>query len=265
MNVPLFPPGDDPGPSFVRLLHRVGEFPDVPPGPLSDVPHGTTVVALRYGNGVLMAGDRRATSGNLISHRDMEKVFPADSHSVVGIAGAAGPAVEMVRLFQLQLEHYEKVEGSRLSIEGKANQLGIMIRGNLPAAMQGLVVVPLFAGYDEKRATGRLFEYDVTGGRYEERDYAATGSGSLHGGTVIKLGFRDNLTRDESIDLALKALFHAADEDSATGGPDLMRGIFPVVATVEREGFVRVPDADLAQRTTALLEQLRANRGGLPR
>ena len=222
-------------------------------------------MALRYGDGVLMAGDRRATSGNLISHRAMEKVFPADSHSVVGIAGAAGPAVEMVRLFQLQLEHYEKVEGSRLSIEGKANQLGIMIRGNLPAAMQGLVVVPLFAGYDEKRLTGRLFEYDVTGGRYEERDYAATGSGSLHGGTVIKLGFRDNLTRDESIDLAIKALFHAADEDSATGGPDLMRGIFPVVATVDREGFRRVDDDELAQRTTNLLDDLRAQRGGLPR
>ena len=243
----------------------MGDFPEVPPGPLSEIPHGTTVVALRYGDGVLMAGDRRATSGNLISHRAMEKVFPADSHSVVGIAGAAGPAVEMVRLFQLQLEHYEKVEGTRLSIEGKANQLGIMIRGNLPAAMQGLVVVPLFAGYDEKRNTGRLFEYDVTGGRYEERDYAATGSGSLHGGTVIKLGFRDDLTRDESIDLAIKALFHAADEDSATGGPDLMRGIFPVVATVDREGFRRVDDTELAQRTTDLLDELRSNRGGLPR
>jgi proteasome beta subunit len=243
----------------------VGDFPEVPTGPISEVPHGTTVVALRYGDGVLMAGDRRATSGNLISHRAMEKVFPADSHSVVGIAGAAGPAVEMVRLFQLQLEHYEKVEGSRLSIEGKANQLSAMIRGNLPAAMQGLVVVPLFAGYDEKRLTGRLFEYDVTGGRYEERDYAATGSGSLHAGTVIKLGFRDNLTRDESIDLAIKALFHAADEDSATGGPDLMRGIFPVVATVDRDGFRRVDDDDLAQRTANLLDELRAQRGGLPR
>jgi proteasome beta subunit len=233
--------------------------------PIPDIPHGTTVVALRYGEGVLMAGDRRATAGNLISHRAMEKVFPADSHSVVGIAGAAGPAVEMVRLFQLQLEHYEKVEGSRLSIEGKANQLGIMIRGNLPAAMQGLVVVPLFAGYDEKRQGGRLFEYDVTGGRYEERDHAATGSGSLHAGTVIKLGFHDGLTRDESIDLAVEALFHAADEDSATGGPDLMRGIFPVVATVERGGFVRVPDAELAQRTTTLLERIQSRRGGLPR
>ena len=243
----------------------MGDFPEVPTGPISEVPHGTTVVALRYGDGVLMAGDRRATSGNLISHRAMEKVFPADSHSVVGIAGAAGPAVEMVRLFQLQLEHYEKVEGSRLSIEGKANQLSAMIRGNLPAAMQGLVVVPLFAGYDEKRLTGRLFEYDVTGGRYEERDYAATGSGSLHGGTVIKLGFRDNLTRDESIALAIKALFHAADEDSATGGPDLMRGIFPVVATVDRDGFRRVDDDDLAQRTANLLDELRAQRGGLPR
>ena len=237
----------------------------MPAGPVSEVPHGTTVVALRYGQGVLMAGDRRATSGNLISHRAMEKVFPADSHSVVGIAGAAGPAVEMVRLFQLQLEHYEKVEGTRLSIEGKANQLGIMIRGNLPAAMQGLVVVPLFAGYDEKRLTGRLFEYDVTGGRYEERDHAATGSGSLHAGTVIKLGFHDGLTRDESIDLALEALFHAADEDSATGGPDLMRNIFPVVATVERSGFVRVDDTDLAQRTNQLLERIQARRGGLPR
>ena len=265
MNVPLFSPGDDPGPSFVRLLHTVGDFPEVPSGPISEVPHGTTVVALRYGDGVLMAGDRRATSGNLISHRAMEKVFPADSHSVVGIAGAAGPAVEMVRLFQLQLEHYEKVEGTRLSIEGKANQLSAMIRGNLPAAMQGLVVVPLFAGYDEKRLTGRLFEYDVTGGRYEERDYAATGSGSLHAGTVIKLGFRDNLTRDESIDLSIKALFHAADEDSATGGPDLMRGIFPVVATVDRDGFRRVDDEELAQRTGELLDELRAQRGGLPR
>jgi proteasome beta subunit len=265
VNVPLFPPGDDPGPNFVQLLQRVGALPAAPTAPITAVPHGTTVVAFRYGDGVLMAGDRRATSGNLISHRAMEKVFPADSHSVVGIAGAAGPAVEMVRLFQLQLEHYEKVEGTRLSIEGKANQLGIMIRGNLPAAMQGLVVVPLFAGYDEKRLTGRLFEYDVTGGRYEERDHAATGSGSLHAGTVIKLGFHDGLTRDESIDLAIEALFHAADEDSATGGPDLMRGIFPVVATVERTGFTRVADGELAQRTTELLERIQSRRGGLPR
>jgi proteasome beta subunit len=265
VNVPLFSPGDDPGPSFVGLLQRIGALPAAPAGPIAEVPHGTTVVAFRYGDGVLMAGDRRATSGNLISHRAMEKVFPADSHSVVGIAGAAGPAVEMVRLFQLQLEHYEKVEGTRLSLEGKANQLGIMIRGNLPAAMQGLVVVPLFAGYDEKRQTGRLFEYDVTGGRYEERDHAATGSGSLHAGTVIKLGFHDGLTRDESIDLAIEALFHAADEDSATGGPDLMRGIFPVVATVERGGFTRVTDGELARRTTALLERIQSRRGGLPR
>ena len=262
MNVPLFPPGDDPGPSFVRLLHRVGEFPDVPPGPLSDVPHGTTVVALRYGNGVLMAGDRRATSGNLISHRDMEKVFPADSHSAVGIAGAAGPAIEMVRLFQLQLEHYEKVEGSRLSIEGKANQLGSMIRSNLPAAMQGLAVVPLFAGYDIRRATGRLFQYDITGGRYEERDYAATGSGSLHAGTVVKIGYRDTLSRDEVVDLAVEALFQAADEDSATGGPDLMRGIYPVVATITGNGYERLPDDELTERTGRLLDRLRTRREG---
>src|SRR5258708_680410 len=150
------------------------------------IAHGTTVVAIRYADGVVMAGDRRATSGNLISHRTMEKVFAADRHSGVAIAGAAGPAMEMVKIFQLQLEHYEKVEGAELSLEGKANQLSAMVRGNLPAAMQGLVVVPLFAGYDTGRKQGRLFQYDVTGGRYEETNFATTGSGSLHAGTVVK-------------------------------------------------------------------------------
>ncbi len=139
--------------------------------------HGTTVVAIRYADGVVMAGDRRATSGNLISHRSIEKVFPADRWSGVAIAGAAGPAMEMVRLFQLQLEHYEKVEGGPLSLEGKANQLSQMVRNHLPAAMQGLAVVPLFAGFDLRRQAGRLFQYDVTGGRYEENDYATSGSG----------------------------------------------------------------------------------------
>ncbi len=264
MNLPLFPLSDDPGPSFAALVHRVGLNPPVPESPLAadQIAHGTTVVSVRYADGVVMAGDRRATSGHLISHRSIEKVFPADSHSAVGIAGAAGPAIEMVRLFQLQLEHYEKVEGSRLSIEGKANQLGTMIRSNLPAAMQGLAVVPLFAGYDLRRNTGRLFQYDITGGRYEERDFAATGSGSLHAGTVIKLGYRETLTRDAVLDLAVEALFQAADDDSATGGPDLMRGIFPVVATITAAGYERIADDDLATRTTLLLERLRTRRGG---
>jgi proteasome beta subunit len=203
-----------------------------------------------------MAGDRRATSGNLISHRSMEKVFPADRHSGVAIAGAAGPAVEMVKLFQLQLEHYEKVEGGELSLEGKANQLGQMVRSHLPAAMQGFVVVPLFAGFDTRRGTGRLFEYDVTGGRYEESDFAATGSGSLHAGTVIKIGYKPDLDRDASIELAISALFQAADEDSATGGPDLVRGIYPVVATITADGFARLDDDDVAGRFRALVDRL---------
>jgi proteasome beta subunit len=265
LNLPLFEPRDDPGPSFIGLLNKVGLNPPAPQQqatvPLA-IPHGTTVVSIRYADGVIMAGDRRATSGNLIAHHTMEKVFPADSHSAVGIAGAAGPAVELVRLFQLQLEHYEKVEGTRLSLEGKANQLGAMIRGNLPAAMQGLVVVPLFAGFDQRRNSGRLFEYDVTGGRTEERDYAATGSGSLHAGTVIKVAYRDGLSRDAAIDLVLEALFQAADEDSATGGPDLMRGIYPIVATITSAGYRQVADSELATRTTALLERLRERREG---
>jgi proteasome beta subunit len=256
VNLPLFRPHDDPGPSFAELLKRSGFEETVSltdTVPASEFRHGTTCVAVRYAEGVLLAGDRRATSGNLISHRSLEKVFPADRHSGVAIAGAAGPAIEMVKLFQLQLEHYEKVEGGALSLEGKANQLGQMIRGNLPAAMQGLAVVPIFAGYDLMRDEGRLFEYDVTGGRYEETQHASTGSGSLHAGTVLKLGFREALDAGAVTDLAVEALFEAADEDSATGGPDPVRGIYPVVALITRDGYRRVDDDELADRTQALL------------
>lgn len=217
------------------------------------ITHGTTIVAMRFGDGVIMAGDRRATSGHLISHKTMEKVFAADRYSAVGIAGAAGPAIEMVRLFQLQIEHYEKVEGKQLSLDGKANQLSAMVRGHLPAAMQGMAVVPLFAGYDQRLNVGRLFQYDVTGGRYEEQQYATSGSGSLHAGTTLKLGYSDGLDRTSAIRLMVKALMIAADEDSATGGPDSIRGIYPVVASVTEDGYERLDDGELA----ALVEQIR--------
>jgi proteasome beta subunit len=260
MNLPLFRVQDDPGPDFSQLLARSGFAPPVQTGG-SLAPemyrHGTTCVAIRYVDGVLLAGDRRATSGHLISHRTIEKVFPADNHSGVAIAGAAGPAVEMVRLFQLQLEHYEKVEGTALSLEGKANQLSQMIRANLPAAMQGLAVVPIFAGYDVKRNEGRLFE--LTGGRYEEADHASTGSGSLHAGTVIKLGFRRDLAEADVVRLAVEALYEAADEDSATGGPDPVRGIFPVVATISADGYQRIGDAELRDVTAAIIDSRREN------
>ena len=263
MTLPIFSASDDPGPSFAELLHRVRPTEALTGSAEAlTITHGTTVVAVRYADGVVMAGDRRATSGNLISHRTMEKVFPADRYSGVAIAGAAGPAMEMVKLFQLQLEHYEKVEGAHLSLEGKANQLGAMVRGNLPAAMQGLAVVPLFAGYDLRRGVGRLFQYDVTGGRYEEADHASTGSGSLHAGTVVKLGFRDGLTSDEVVDLSLHALWQAADADSATGGPDLVRGIFPIVATISERGFEQLPDAEVRARFEALLGRLTAQQTG---
>ncbi len=258
MQIPNFSPADDPGPDFAALLRRQGHAVALPDGPVSSagaITHGTTVLAVRYADGVVMAGDRRATSGNLISHRSIEKVFPADRWSGVSIAGAAGPAIEMVRLFQLQLEHYEKVEGGPLSLEGKANQLSQMVRNHLPAAMQGLGVVPLFAGYDTRRHAGRLFQYDITGGRYEENDYATSGSGGLHAATVLKLGFSDGTGRDDTIDLALRALVTAADEDSATGGPDPVRGIWPVVATIDAAGFTRVADAELAERHARLAEE----------
>lgn len=268
MAMPFFTPGDDPGSNFPELLRRVGLGPQdaalasaAAAGSRLDVPHATTCVALRYTDGVVMAGDRRATSGNLISHRTMEKVVQADRHSGVAIAGAAGPAVEMIKLFALQLEHYEKVEGQALSLEGKANQLSMMVRGNLPAAMQGMVVVPLFAGYDLLRRTGRLWSFDVTGGRYEEFDHAATGSGSLHAGTVVKVGFRDGMSRDEAIDLACRSLWEAADADSATGGPDALRGIYPVVATITADGWQRLDDADLAARYQTIAQMARERMG----
>ena len=272
MALPLFTPSDDPGPDFAGLIRRM-QVPDRPPSTtmpaatvsgglavpgLGDVRHGTTVAALRFADGVVMAGDRRATEGHSIAHRSMEKVFPADRFSAVAIAGAAGPAVEMVRLFQTQLEHYEKVEGVVLSLEGKANQLGQMVRDNLPMAMQGLAVVPLFAGYDLARGTGRIFTYDVTGGHYEETEHNATGSGGRDARTTIKLGYRVGLSRDSAVELAIEALYEAADEDSATGGPDVVRGIYPLVATVTADGFQAVADTEVAERFATLIERRQA-------
>jgi proteasome beta subunit len=254
VTLPVFRPEDSPGPSFTALLRAMGSDPFAPlvAGTASVVPfdirHGTTIVAIRYADGVIMAGDRRATAGSSIAHRTMEKVHPADRHSGVAIAGAAGPAMEMVRLFQLQLEHYEKVEGSPLSLEGKANQLAQMVRANLAMAMQGFVVVPLFAGYDLRRGVGRIYTYDPTGGRYEETDFHADGSGGRDARTTVKLGWRPEMDRVAGIELAVQALWQAADEDSATGGPDAVRGIYPTVATITSEGFERVPETEVAER-----------------
>ena len=264
MTLPHFGLGQDPGPSFSELLRRTGGAPPATGAdPAAEIPHGTTIVAVRYSDGVVMAGDRRATEGYSIANRAIEKVFPADRHSGVSIAGAAGPAVEMVRLFQTELEHYEKVEGVALSLEGKANKLGQMIRSNLPMAMQGLAVVPIYAGYDLRRRTGRIFKYDLTGGRYEEGDFHATGSGGRDARTTIKLGYRDGLDRDAAIELSVEGLYQAADEDSATGGPDVVRGIYPTVAIITADGFERVPDTEVAERFGVLIQRKTAE--GHPR
>ena len=213
---------------------------------LAGVPHATTIVALTYAGGVLMAGDRRATMGNMIASRHIEKVFPADHYSVLGIAGTAGIAIDITRLFQVELEHYEKIEGTQLSLDGKANRLGAMVRGNLPMAMQGLAVVPLFAGFDRTAGIGRLFSYDVTGGRYEEQEHHAVGSGSVFARGALKKLWRPGLSGADAVQVAVEALYDAADDDSATGGPDPVRQLWPVVYTVDRAGAVRVPEAQLA-------------------
>jgi len=235
-------------PSFVDALRAYApELLERPAGAgaVPEVPHATTVAAVRYAGGVVMGGDRRSTEGMAIAQRDIEKVFPADDYSAVAIAGAAGPAIEMVRLFQTELEHYEKIEGFPLSLEGKANKLGQMVRGNLALAMQGLVVVPLFAGYDTRRRTGRIFRYDVTGGRWEDEDYYATGSGGKDARGSLKKRYRAEMDAGTAVDVLVEALYDAADEDAGTGGPDLVRGIFPLVATVTDGGYRRLPDDEV--------------------
>jgi proteasome beta subunit len=245
-------------PSFVELLRR--QRPEALPSSLPvtgpvEVAQGTTVLGLRFTDGIVMAGDRRATAGYTIADAKMRKVFPADDLSAIAIAGAAGQAVETVKLFQLELEHYEKLTGDRLSLEGKANRLAQMIRANFPLAMQGLVVVPLFGGYDEARSEGRLFFYDATGGRWEEEDYQATGSGSQPAKNSLKKRWRSGLARDEAIRVAVEALIDAAEDDVATGGPDLARGILPIVLTVTAQGAIESTDEEI---TTAVREVLEA-------
>jgi proteasome beta subunit len=243
--------------SFVELLQR--DSPHLLPshGMSADgaaaVPHGTTVLALRYREGVIMAGDRQATAGFQVASRRMEKIFKSDDLSGIGIAGAAGPAMEMAKLFQTELEHYEKVEGDNLSLDGKANKLSQMVRMNLGLAMQGLAVVPIFAGFDDKAGVGRLFKYDVTGGRYEESDYDSQGSGSKDARDSLKKLWRRDMAREDALRVALEALIDAADEDVGTGGPDLVRGIFPSAKTITRSGFNDVPDEEIRRVCEAIL------------
>lgn len=247
----------DVGPRFDALLKANGIEPFATlasdAGALT-VPRATTCVAIRTSHGVVIAGDRRATSGNLISHREMDKVMQADAFSGVAIAGAAGTAMEMVKLFQLQIEHYEKVEGQSLSLEGKANQLSLFVRNNLPAAMQGLMVVPIFAGFETATATSHIWAYDATGGRYEERDFVATGSGMLHASTTIRIGWKSTLTIAQTVELACRALWQAAEADSATGGYDPVRGIYPSVAKIDAQGFAFV-ERDLLATTFASISE----------
>lgn len=269
MNEPLWRAAfeDRASASFVELLKRqaphLAARVETGAETAHGLPHGTTVLALRYRDGAVMAGDRQATAGYQVASRRIEKIFKCDEMSGVGIAGVAGPATEMAKLFQIELEHYEKVEGETLSLEGKANRLSQMIRMNLPAAFQGLVVVPLFAGFDEKTGLGRLFKYDVTGGRYEETDFDAQGSGSKDARDSLKKLWRRNMNREEALRVALEALIDAADEDVGTGGPDLVRGIFPTLKTITRDGFQDVPEDEVRQLCETILADRRtAEQGG---
>ena len=253
--------------SFSEFVGRVapellpGRRP-LPPGTSVEAPHSTTIVALEFAGGAVMAGDRRSTMGNLIANRDMEKVFAADEYAVIGIAGTAGLAIELVKLYQVELEHYEKIEGTLMSVEGKANRLASMIRAQLGLAMQGLAVVPLFAGYDVDDGGGRIYSYDVTGGCYREHDHHGVGSGSLFARGSMKKLWRPGLDADVAVRVALEALYDAADDDSATGGPDLSRRIWPTVAVVDVEGVRFVSEGSLSELVAQIVADRQGNPGG---
>ncbi len=237
------------------------ELPAVTPA-AEHFPHGTTIVAVTFPGGVVMGGDRRATAGNIIAQRDIEKVFRADEFSAISIAGTAGIGLEVVRLFQVELEHYEKMEGRTLSLEGKANRLATLVRGNLGMAMQGLVVVPLFSGYDEERDAGRIFSYDAAGGRYEEHEFYSIGSGSVFARGALKKLYRADLSEEDAVLTTLHALYDAADDDSATGGPDLTRRIFPIVAAITADGYRRLPEDQISTLAEQIVEGRMRSPGG---
>ncbi|MGW4643703.1 proteasome subunit beta [Sphaerisporangium sp. NPDC004334] len=230
---------------FASLAASVGD----------QIPHATTIVAATFAGGVVMAGDRRATSGNYISQKDMQKVFRTDDYSCVGIAGTASTGIELARLYLVELEHYEKREGRMLSVDGKANRLGAMIRANLPMAMQGMVVVPLFAAYDEDSDTGRIFSYDVGGGPYEQTNYASIGSGSLFARGALKKLYRENAAAEDTVLACVESLYDAADDDSATGGPDVTRKIWPLVAVITEDGYRRLSDEEVEGYVRQVLDR----------
>jgi proteasome beta subunit len=217
------------------------------------VPHGTTVLACKYDAGVVVAGDRLATQGMQVASRDVQKVFRTDSYSMMAISGAAGPSIEMARILSVELEHYEKIEGEALELEGKANKLSQMVRQNLPAAMQGLAVIPLFAGFDLRRSAGRLWKFDITGGRYEETEFDAAGSGGVYARESLKQSWHAALSRSDAVSACIRALGAAADEDRATGGVDLERGIFPVVMSASAAGVDEVESGEIESAYRATL------------
>jgi proteasome beta subunit len=258
------------GSSFCELLEvehpqvRIGWSELLRGSPAPTVPHGTTVLAFKYADGVIVAGDRLATEGYRVASRDVQKVYATDAHSLIAIAGAAGPAIEMARRMRIELEHYETIEGEALELDGKANKLSQMVRANLPAAMQGLVVVPLFAGYDLRRRAGRIWKFDVTGGRYEEADFDSTGSGGLYAKEALKQLHRSDLSRAEALEIAVSALQNAAEEDRGTGGIDTARRIFPTLLTCSASGIEPAAESEIEaayQRIVASRNNRNARRG----
>ena len=224
---------------------------------------GTTILSLIYADGVVIAGDRQATGGFQVGERRVQKVYEVDTHSAIAIAGVAGPCIDMAKLFQTQVEFYEKIEGSHLSLEGKASYLSNMLKSNLPLALQGLIVIPIFAGYDLKENIGRIFKYDITGGRYEQVDYYAEGSGGKDARSALKKLYRPEMKSSEALHAVLHALWDAADEDVGTAGPDFLRNIYPIVRIIDQSGITEVSPETIKSFYTDLFQRISENKSSL--
>lgn len=234
-----------------------------PRGEVGQFLEGTTILALIYADGVVIAGDRQATGGFQVGERRVQKVYEVDTHSAIAIAGVAGPCIDMAKLFQTQVEFYEKIEGSHLSLEGKASYLSNMLKSNLPLALQGLIVIPIFAGYDLKENIGRIFKYDITGGRYEQVDYYAEGSGGKDARSALKKLYRPEMKSSEALHAVLHALWDAADEDVGTAGPDFLRNIYPIVRIIDQSGITEVSPETIKSFYTDLFQRISENKSSL--
>lgn len=239
---------------FFQLLKEQGYQFGVPvaAGAEADIPTATTILAFKYRDGVLVAGDRRATAGNMVMYDRTDKVLEIDRHSVMAIAGVPATAYEMVRVLEHSFKYYRRTQLQELSFEGKLRAVSKLLKENVAAALAGTgAVAPIFAGYDFEQGSAKIYFYDILGAEFEGVEYAVSGSGSptirgiLHYLNTWGEQPLNQLTEEQATIQALRLLTSAAEFDSATGGVNREANLYPVIKLIAREGLRTIPDSTL--------------------